>query len=68
MDKQNHQSAGRKTAVEMLILSDQAKIELIRKFQRMEENLDCCASSYVRVCDQYRCLWRDVCLKTVQGP
>lgn len=68
MDKQNNQSPGPKTAVEMLGLSDQAKIELIRKFQRMEENLDCCASSYVRVCDQYRCLWRDVCLKTVPGP
>lgn len=38
-----------------------AKINLIRKFQRMEGNLDCCASAYSRVCEQFGCLWRNEC-------
>lgn len=41
-----------------------AKAELIRKFQRLEGNYDCCASAYVRVCDQVGCLWRNECLAT----
>lgn len=67
MDKHDNQPAGRNISLKTLMLSDQSKVDLIRKFQRMEENLECCASSYVRVCDQYKCLWRDVCLKTVPG-
>ena len=43
------------------------KIELIRKYQRVEGNYDCCASVYVRVCKQFDCLWRDECKKMVQG-
>lgn len=37
------------------------KIELIRKFQLIEGNVDCCASAYTRVCTQLECLWRDEC-------
>ncbi|HCI13798.1 MAG TPA: hypothetical protein DFK12_07515 [Gallionellaceae bacterium] len=43
-----------------------AKIELIRKFQRIEGNFDCCASAYVRVCNQFECLWREDCLALAQ--
>jgi hypothetical protein len=37
------------------------RIGLIRKYQRIEGNVDCCASPYVRVCRQFECLWRDEC-------
>lgn len=40
---------------------NQIKVDLIRRFQRLEGNIDCCASPYVRVCKQDRCLWRDDC-------
>lgn len=43
-----------------------AKISLIRKFQRIEGNIDCCASAYTRVCKQIECLWRDECLEMTQ--
>ncbi|MBI3481167.1 MAG: SAP domain-containing protein [Nitrosomonadales bacterium] len=43
-----------------------AKIELIRKFQRVEGNYDCCASTYNRVCQQFECLWREECLAMAQ--
>ena len=49
-----------------LELSPFAKVELIRKFQRKEGNLDCCASVYIRVCKQLECLWRDDCQSYVQ--
>ncbi len=49
-----------------LQVSDTAKIELIRKYQRLEGNLDCCASAYNRVCKQSDCLWRNECLTTLQ--
>jgi hypothetical protein len=42
------------------------KIQLIRKFQRVEGNFDCCASAYTRVCKQFECLWRDECLALVK--
>jgi hypothetical protein len=42
------------------------KIQLIRKFQRVEGNFDCCASAYTRVCKQLECLWRDECLTLVK--
>jgi hypothetical protein len=45
-----------------------AKISLIRKFQRIEGNIDCCASAYTRVCKQIECLWRDECLEMTQEP
>lgn len=38
-----------------------ARVELIRKFQRIEGNIDCCASAYSRACNQIECLWRDDC-------
>lgn len=44
-----------------------AKIGLIRKFQRIEGNIDCCASAYTRVCKQVECLWRAECLEMTQG-
>lgn len=47
-------------------LSKVAKIVLIRKFQRMEGNFDCCASAYARVCKQFECLWRNECLPMAQ--
>jgi len=44
------------------------KTKLIRKFQRSEGNFDCCASAspYVRVCNQFKCLWRNECMTTAQ--
>jgi hypothetical protein len=45
-----------------LDVSNLSKIQLIRKFQRFEGNVDCCASAYTRVCKQSECLWRDECL------
>lgn len=50
--------------VELLKLT---KIKLIRKFQRIEGNVDCCASAYTRVCTQLECLWRDDCLSMSQN-
>lgn len=47
-------------------VSNFIKIELIRKYQRVEGNFDCCASAYVRVCKQVECLWREECRKLVQ--
>lgn len=47
-------------------VSKHAKISLIRKFQRIEGNVDCCASAYTRVCKQIECLWRDECLEMTQ--
>ncbi len=43
-------------------LSKQTKARLIRKFQRLEGNFDCCATAYQRVCNQFECLWRDDCI------
>ena len=39
------------------------KIELIEAIQREEENQDCFATSHVRECNQFNCLWREDCLK-----
>ena len=39
-----------------------SKIQLIRKFQRIEGNIDCFASAHTRACEQFECLWRDECL------
>jgi hypothetical protein len=47
-------------------MSAQVKLELIKKFQRMEGCLDCYDSAYVRVCNQFECLWREECQATVQ--
>ena len=47
-------------------VSNPVKIQLIRKFQRIEGNYDCCASAYTRVCQQFECLWRDECLALVK--
>lgn len=53
---------------EVIEVSKFAKISLIRKFQRIEGNVDCCASAYTRVCKQLECLWRDECLAMTQEP
>jgi hypothetical protein len=53
---------------EIAEVSTLAKISLIRKFQRIEGNIDCCASAYTRVCKQIECLWRDECLAMTQEP
>ncbi|HLP96881.1 MAG TPA: hypothetical protein VK149_00405 [Sideroxyarcus sp.] len=42
------------------------QIALIRQFQRIEGNFDCCASAYVKVCQQFDCLWRNKCLAFLQ--
>ncbi len=49
-----------------LKVSKLTKIRLIRKYQRFEGNVDCCASAYTRVCQQFECLWRDECLMLVK--
>jgi hypothetical protein len=43
-------------------ISDIVKLQLVRKFQRLEGRLDCYASVCGRVCNQFECLWRDDCL------
>ena len=48
--------------VARLKVSNSARVALIRKFQRVEGNDDCCASAYNKVCQQFECLWRDECL------
>lgn len=40
------------------------KINLIKKYQRIEGNLDCCGTAYVSACKQLECLWRGECLTT----
>lgn len=47
-------------------LDNLIRVQLIRKYQRVEGNYDCCASAYVRVCQQAECLWRNECRKLVQ--
>jgi len=66
MSKQQNNSSEPRVAVEAP-LSKSVKIGLIRKFQLAEGNFDCCAStsSYVRVCNQFGCLWRDECLESL---
>jgi len=49
-----------------LKVSKLTKIRLIRKFQRLEGNYECCASAYTRVCKQFECLWRDECMTMVK--
>jgi hypothetical protein len=39
------------------------KIELIRAIQKAEGYSDCYATPYVRECNQFKCLWREDCLK-----
>ena len=63
----------RKNEIEVLIfsaakcaISDHEKLELIRKFQRMEGSLDCYTSAYSRVCNQSTCLWRNDCREIEQ--
>jgi hypothetical protein len=51
----------------LMEVNNAVKIELIRKYQRVEGNYDCCASVYVRVCKQFECLWRDECQTMLQG-
>ena len=53
-------------SVARMEVSQLDKIELIRKFQRIEGNFDCCASAYSRVCKQLECLWREECLAMVK--
>lgn len=48
-------------------VSNFLRIHLIRKFQRIEGNIDCCASAYTRVCKQFECLWRDECLALIEN-
>jgi len=50
-----------------LKINNLAKIKLIRKFQRVEGNFDCCASAYTRACEQLDCLWRDECIAMTQS-
>lgn len=54
------------TSATVMTVSNVAKIMLIRKFQRIEGNFDCCASAYTRACKQFECLWRDDCVAMVQ--
>jgi hypothetical protein len=65
MSTQKYQTALSAGNVAGLEVNNLAKILLIRKFQRGEGNYDCCASAYIRVCQQFECLWRDDCLKLV---
>jgi len=44
-------------------VGSQDKIDLIKSIQRVEDNNDCLATSYVNKCNQLNCLWRDDCLK-----
>lgn len=62
MSKQENKLVAERSPVECLILSNVEKIGLIRKFQRIEGNFDCCASTYTRVCQQVDCLWRKDCV------
>lgn len=48
-------------------VNELTRIQLIRKFQRLEGNLDCCASAYTRVCKQFECTWRDECMVLVKN-
>lgn len=43
-------------------LSFHKKGELIKKFQLLEGSLDCFASPYGKVCNQFICLWRNECI------
>lgn len=52
--------------VEGLEMSLSAKIELVRKFQRIEGNPECYGSAYNRVCGQFECLWHSECLARTQ--
>lgn len=49
------------------VIGKRTRAGLIRKFQRIEGNFDCCSSAYARVCKQFKCLWRDECLEMGQG-
>lgn len=48
-------------------MGDLDQVALIRRFQRIEGNFDCCASPYVKVCQQFECLWRNKCLAILQS-
>ena len=60
--RKNDETVALVGAVSRLKISKSAKIKLIRKFQRVEGNDDCCASAYNKVCQQFECLWRDECM------
>jgi hypothetical protein len=62
MSTQNCRPGLQVAPVAWLHVSNPVKIQLIRKYQRNEGNYDCCASAYIRVCQQLECLWRDECL------
>lgn len=65
MNTQKYQLSLMAESDSALEVGNLAKIRLIRKFQRIEGNVDCCASAYTRVCKQFECLWRDECLALV---
>lgn len=67
MSTQNCDSGKLAEPAVTLGISKLLRIQLIRKFQRIEGNIDCCASAYTRVCKQFECLWRDECLTLVDG-
>lgn len=52
------------TPIAHRLVNSTIKIDLIKKYQRVEGNFDCCASAYVSVCKQFDCLWRNECLIT----
>lgn len=56
-----------KASVAGLELSQLIKLELVRKFQRMEGNPECYGSIYNTVCGQFECLWHSKCLARTQG-
>lgn len=66
MSNQKRKPVAISSPVSGMAVSNVAKIMLIRKFQRIEGNFDCCASAYTRVCKQFECLWRDDCVAMVQ--
>ncbi len=67
MSTRNCRSGLQVAPVAWLHVSNPVKIQLIRKYQRNEGNYDCCASAYIRVCQQLECLWRDECQALAKG-
>ncbi len=42
------------------------RTQLIEIFQAKEGSLDCFATAYGGICDQFGCLWRDECFEAAQ--
>ncbi len=66
MTTQTHDPVEQAATASLLDVGKYLRVRLIRKFQRGEGNLDCCASAYTRVCKQFECLWRNECQALMQ--